>query len=607
MRTDPATRVDDPPSAIDDQADSAAEVTPVRPRDTRLGDRIAAGGYLLAALFVTVQLWLHPTSTMLRENRQDHIQFEWFLTNSVRTLRHLSDPFFTDMLNAPFGVNLMANTSVWGLSLPLAPITALFGAPISYRVLLTGVFFGTALAWYHLLSRYLVRSWVAAFVGGAFCAFAPGMLGQGTGHPNVVAQFLLPFIVIVVLRMREPGDSLRNGLLLAGLVTYQIFINEEVLLLAALAIAVFVLAYWVRVPAVVNRCLRGSLISLGVTAGVVAVVASYPLYRQFFGRQSYRGLPDWVLDYNTDPLSYVSYAQQSLAGSKAGAEPLAQGVAEQNTFYGWGLTALVVIAVVWMWRRPAVRALAVTGVTFLLFSLGRYVVVDNARIPGPWRVLAQLPLLDTVVPTRLSLVVIPVVGLLLAFFVERIMIEGAARGEGMRFWTPLRVVGTGALVVALLPIAPTPLTVSRRHPAPRFLASGAWRDHLPVGGTIGLLPFGWQSDLNMMQWQAEQGLNFKILNGYFLGPDPSRDDRRGQFNGGSYLVTRLLGETHTDRVAVTAGQRAFCLDELRRWHTTALVLPEDAPNADLVRDEADQIIGPGQHLQDVWIWRVVTA
>jgi hypothetical protein len=600
MTTDRAARVDDAPPDSADEGVGAGGRAARRRWESRRVDRLAVTGYLLGAFFVTVQLWLRP-GAMLRENRQDNIQFEWFLTNSVRTLRNLSDPFFTDLMNVPFGVNLMANTAVWALALPLAPVTALFGAPVSYRILLTGAFFGTALAWYFVLSRHVVRSRAAAFVGGAFCAFAPGMLGQGTGHPNVVAQFVLPFIVLVVLRMREPGHPVRNGLVLAGLVTYQIFLNEEVLLLAALGLGVFVLAYWVQRPDVVNRGLRDGLMSLAVTAGAVAVVAAYPLYRQFFGRQSYHGLPDWVLDYNTDLLSYVSYAQQSLAGSKAG--DLAQGVSEQNTFYGWGLTALVVIAVIWMWRRPAVRALAVTGALFVLLSLGRFVVVGHHEtgVPGPWGLLARLPLLDTVVPTRLSLVVIPVVGVLLAFVVERIALDG---GAGDRFWTRTRIVGIGALAITLLPIAPTPLTVSARHRAPRFFATGAWRDQVPPGATIGLMPFGWQGDLNMMQWQTEQHFNFKILNGYFLGPDPARDDRQGTFGGGTYLVQEVLSQYQSTRLVLTADERVYCRSQLREWGTALLVLPDDAPNADVVRDGADQILGPGRHVEDSWIWLV---
>ncbi|NJC69112.1 hypothetical protein HC031_05150 [Planosporangium thailandense] len=592
-------------------ADRSVPASP-RVRDRRAGDWLAAIGYALLALAVTVQLWLHPTGAILQENQQDEVQFEWMLANAVRTLRHLCDPFFTDVVNAPFGVNLMANTSTWGLTLPLAPMTALFGAPVSFRIMLTAAFFGTALSWYHVLSRRVVASRIAAFVGGAFCAFAPGMLGQGTGHPNVVAQFLLPFIVLVVLDLRKPADRVRNGLLLAGLVTYQFFINEEVLLLAALALGVFVVAYWVQRRDVVTPLLRSSLVSLALTTVVVSVIVAYPLYRQFFGRQSYHGLPEWVLEYNTDLASYVGYAQQSLAGTKAGAEHLAQGVSEQNTFYGWGLPVLVLMIVAALWRRAVVRALALTAAVFVLLSLGQYVVVEGEKTPyaGPWRLLAELPLFDTVVPTRLSLVVIPIVGVLLALFVDWIMVEGG-RGVGSAgargAWSPLRVLGIGALAASLVPLLPTPLTVTPRQPAPRFFSTGAWHHSVPDGATVGLLPFGWQSDVTSMQWQTEQGFRFKILGGYFLGPDPTRDDRRGGYGAGPYLVRTVLAEGRQGGRRLSGQERQHCLQQLRSWHATVLLLPENAPNAAAVREGAEQIFGPGRHVEDVWVWRVPGA
>jgi hypothetical protein len=599
MTTDTPTLLTSPAAISED------EPVRERPRDVRRGDWFAAFGYVLMAFFVTSKLWLHPHGVMLRENRQDNIQFEWVLLNSVRTLRHLSDPFFTDLFNAPYGVNLMANTSVWGLAIPLAPATALLGPSVAFRIMLTAAYFGTALAWYHVLSRYVVNHRLAAFVGAGVCAFAPGMLGQGTGHPNVVAQVVFPFIVLVLLRMREPGNPIRNGLLLAGLVTYQIFVNEESLLIAACALGVFVVAFWVQRPQVIKPVLRSSLVTLVVTAGAVLILTWYPLYRQFFGKQSYHGLPDWVLDYNTDLYSYVSYAQQSLAGSKGTAQRLAQGVSEQNTFYGWGLAALLIVAVVWLWRRVAVRAVAATGAVFLLLSLGRHLTVRGHKtdIPGPWKLLSRAPLLDTVVPTRLSLVVIPVVGVLIAFFVDRIMSEGAPVGAA-RFWTPMRVLGAGALVAALLPIAPKPLAVDARHVAPAFFSSGAWQDYSPDGGTIGLLPFGWQSDLNMMQWQAEQDLKFKILNGYFLGPNPDRDDKQAKFGAGDSVIRSLLDEDRSTPLTVTASQRADSLRELRSWHTDALVLPADAPHADVLRDGAEQILGGGHYVEGSWVWRI---
>src|SRR4051794_6477956 len=557
--------------------------------------RLAVAASFGLALLVPGRLWAGP-GAMLTDNRQDNVQFEWVLTNAVHTVRHLSDPFWTDLMNAPAGVNLMANTSIWGLALPLAPVTALLGAPVAFRVLLTLALFGTAVAWYVVLSRHVFASRVAAFVGAALCGFLPGMVGQDTGHPNIAAQFVLPFIVLVVLHLGEPGRTRRNGLVLAGLVTYQIFVNEEVLLLAALALGVFVGSYWIQRPDLVRPRLRGALASLAITAGVVAVVVAYPLYRQFLGAQSYHGLPGWVLDYSTDVKSYAAYAQQSLAGSKAGAEKLAQGVAEQNTFYGWGLLALVAGTVWWLRDRPAVRALAVVGAVFAVLSFGRVLIVggENTGVPGPWALVSHLPLLDTVVPTRLSLVTVPVVGLLVGFFVERIM-----AGDGQ-----VRAVGAAALAAALLPIAPTPLAVENRKPTPVFFATGAWRQHIRPGSTVGILPFGWEGNLTAMRIQTGQRLQFKIMGGYFLGPQPGSPDRVGQFGGLWGVVNETLDGREGNAAEVTDEVRTAARAELHGWGTDVLVLPDAVPNAGNVRGAADRILGPGAHVSDVTLWRV---
>src|SRR5204863_83786 len=55
----------------------------------------------------------------------------------------------TAQLGAPYGVNLMANTSVLGAAVPLTPFTVAFGPAVAFLVLLTLGTAGTAYAWYH--------------------------------------------------------------------------------------------------------------------------------------------------------------------------------------------------------------------------------------------------------------------------------------------------------------------------------------------------------------------------------------------------------------------------------------------------------------------------
>ena len=138
---------------------------------------------------------------------------------------------------------MMANTSILALSLPFAPVTHLFGPGVSVVLLLTLGLAGTAAAWYWVLSRHLVASRPAAYLGALWCGFCPAMVSHANGHINFVAQFVVPFIVWQVLRLREPGRAVRGGVILGLLVVLQVFINEETLLFTALTLGVFVLGY----------------------------------------------------------------------------------------------------------------------------------------------------------------------------------------------------------------------------------------------------------------------------------------------------------------------------------------------------------------------------
>ncbi|WP_433076022.1 hypothetical protein ACQP1P_30620 [Dactylosporangium sp. CA-052675] len=393
--------------------------------------------YVVCAVLVLQHLWADPQGRMFADNTQDQIFFEWVLTHAARFFTHGDNPFFTDQLNAPVGVNLMANTSVLGLALPLAPVTLLFGAGVTFVLIDTIALAGTAAAWYFILSRHVVTSRAAAWVGGLFCGFAPSMISQSTGHPNIAGQFLIPFIVWNVLRLREPGPVLRRGLVLGAVVLYQCFINEEVLFLTAVAMAVFLLVY--LHPRDYLPAIRSALPAVLVGAVAAGVLLAVPLYHQFFGPQAYRGLPDFVHGFSSDLGSFQAFSRRSiLAPDDLGVIEKMGGATEENTFFGLPLLGLTLAATVALWRQRAARALFATALVFAVLSLGTVVRYNGQETSwhGPWKWVHELPLFDSVVPTRLGLVIAPLLGVLLAMVVDRFVVgvpapatAGAARSD----------------------------------------------------------------------------------------------------------------------------------------------------------------------------------
>jgi hypothetical protein len=516
-------------------------------------------------------------------------------------------PFTTTDLNMPAGVNLMANTSILGLGVPMAPITLAWGPQASFAVLLVLGLAGTAFGWYWLFSRHLVESRPVAFVAGALCGFAPGMVSHSQGHVNWTAQFLVPPILIVVMRLSRGGHSVRDGLVLGLLIAYQAFINEEVLLYTALAVAVFFLAYAVvggargQVHARLGSLAKG----IGLGALVAGVLLAYPLYVQFFGPQSYHGVPTDVKDVSSDLASYPAFARLSLAGDTQAAIRLAQGPAEENSFLGWPLLLVCLASAALCYRRAAAWALLLTGVTFAALSLGPEITVDGHKtgVPGPWKLVAELPIFNAVVPTRLALITAPVAAGLLALGADRAL--ALARSRRGAAATALRWATVVAVAFALVPLSPRPIPAATTPALPAFVTAGTWQEYVTPGTSMVVVPVTNNIHLAGMRWSAESDPMIPIAGGYFLGP--SEDGGRAIFNAPrratDLFLQRVSDTGRVPRALSVAQHRAFFAD-VRYWKAAVLVLPPGLKNADAVRRVLDQLAGPGRFVGGAWIWDV---
>jgi hypothetical protein len=580
--------------AIDKQTSppqSAARPAP------RWADLAAVAVYLALAWWVTSGLWRHVGALALLNGGSDVHFFEWTLIHATRIFTHGENPLFTPQLNAPNGVNLMANTGLLGLTVPLVPVTVLFGPAVALTVLLTGGLTATAWAWYHVLSRHIVvGSWPAAFVGGLFAGFAPGMVNHANGHPDLVNQFLIPFIVWRAISLRRA----RDGVVLGLLVTWQAFLNEELLFQTGLALAIFVVVYALFRPAEVRARIRPFLAGLGPALLTAGVLLAYPLWFQFFGPQNYRGLPELVLRDGTDVRAFAAFSQLSLvrhgaSHSSYGAPP------EENTFFGAPLLIAVGLIVIWLWRRHvAVRALTAVALVFAVLSLGQTVVVGGHTVlqHGPMSLLDHLQLFDNVVPTRFGLALVPVIAILLAFSVRA---AGASSGAWLRYgWTLV-------LVAVLLPIAPTPVLTERAAPVPGFFTSGQWRQYVPDDQSVFAVDsVFWTGSFATMAWDDATGQDYQMVGGYFLGPFPDAPGNYGPPLRPTAVLLVNIGQ-YGASTRITAAQRAAFRADLRYWHTAIVVLSPAAPRYHQLRDALDQLTGhQPRQVPGVLLWDVGT-
>ncbi|WBB57123.1 hypothetical protein [Verrucosispora sp. WMMD573] len=580
----------------------AADAAPERRRrwTPRRRDLAVFGGFLLTALWVTSQIWMDPAGRVASLYSSDPAQVQFFLAHSVRVVLHGEFPFFTEQFNYPDGVNLMANTAILALGIPMVPVTLLFGPAVTFVLLVTLGLAGTASAWYFVLSRHVVRNPLAAVVGGWFCGFSPAMLSHASWHPNIISQFLLPFIVWRVMVITRSTRPYRDGALLALLVTAQAFINEEILLFTAMGCGIFLIAVVVQRPGLWSAAWRPLVKSLVTCTVIAGALLAYPLYIQFAGPMAYHGLSDAVRDYGNDIAAYFAPGSPTIGGNQRANVNLAPNYSEENAFFGWSLALIAVGIVLWLRREVLIRALAATAAFYTILSLGERISWwDRELVVGPWEWLVRLPLLDAVVPTRFGMITGVVVAILLALAIERTSTLSMDRRT-------VRTLTAAGLVLALLPITPMPLPMTSRPPVPDFITSDRWRAYVGPDQTLVPIPVPSMGNTHGMRWAAATNLDFKIPGGYFLAPRNGNTGDPGRFGGRPSGIGKLLEEVATTgrTPQLDDRQRRRSLDELRHWRAAILVLPVRQPHSEPLRQTVEQLVGPARLELDVWVWDV---
>jgi hypothetical protein len=580
---------------------SAAQDPPRRPRRWR-SDLIITALFLLGGVWLSGRLWIDLHHRVLSSFPPDHYLFEFWISHTARVVTHFENPLFTTHLNAPLGVNVMANTATFGMTLPLVPITLLFGPQASFAAMVTLAPALTALCWYLLFSRRVTHSRIAAFVGGAFCGFAPGIVAQDNVHPNLAMQAAIPLIVWQVIRLRDREVPFwKPGGLLGLLVIYQFFINEELLLFVALALAVFVIVWWLGNKAEARAVLPRYLKGLAVGAVVALVAIGYPIYYQFAGPQHYHGFGAFSDSFGADLLSFTAFPTHSFAGGGESAK-LAGTVVEETAFFGWPLMVMAVVWAAFMWRRAAVRAAAITGAIFIVLSLGAKLHVAGVitKIPGPWVPFARLPLLDSVITPRFALVAIPVMGYLAA-----LTLEGLVEHHHENRPSGFRLLGFAGMAIALLPLVPTPFAAVSRPPVPAFIADGTWHDYVAPGQSLLSLPIpNAATGIQGVQWVSATDDELHIVGGYFLVPDTRKDDM-GIFGPEPRptidLITNLALTGH--KPSIGPKDRANLVADLRFWNASVIVLAPKVPQFTKLKATMTEMIGFAPTLVDgVWLW-----
>jgi hypothetical protein len=435
---------------------------------------------------------------------------------------------------------------------------------------------------------------------------------------------------------RPPGQTLRGGLWLGLLVTAQLFISEEILFgtgLAAVLLLAVMAASRPRDVAGRVRTLAGGLV---IAVGVLAVLACYPLWVQFFGPLQQHGSPFSTDFFKNDLSGFVvpsSFMLFHTAGSAAEALRYQGQLPEYLGYLGWPLIAVLAVGTIRFWRRLPVRACAVAWAVLEVFSLGGTLLAsghEHAWLKLPWYWLQSLPVLSAALPDRFSIVADGAAAALLACCADAaipVLASFAARRRPRL--ARLALGGRPAAVVlacaalAVLPIVPRPLpAVAAISVPPGWSAAFAALD-LPASATVLPVPVPMSTFTEPLRWQADTGQPGTLVGGYFMGPTGNghaATDGSGLSQAGRYLNILWSQSLAGLPVALTGGvpasahpgspkyvrigrvSDATMRAQIAAWHVTAVVAVTVRNSA--LADYLTTLLGPPAVVAgDVMAWR----
>jgi hypothetical protein len=495
---------------------------------------VVVAGYLALGI---IAYWSAISSgkTRLFGTSSDSILATWFLAWVPHALAHGVNPFFSNAMFVPTGVNLAQNTEAPLLGALTVPLAAVLGPIARANVLMVLAMPVSATSAYYVLRRWNVW-WPSAALGGLVYGFSPYMVGQGLGHLVLVFSPWLPLIALTLWKVvEERGRPFQLGLELGLLIVAQYFTEPEVLMMVAIVAVVALVAIALRHPAGAAVVLRRLLCPGAVAVGLAGVVLAYPVWMALAGPQHYTGAPQGITNpYHNDlfsffvpgPLQRVSFGLQSL-----GSRLVAGNDFETNGYLG---IPLVIAGGFFAWRsrRHGRTQLALLCfITSAVLSLGPQLSINGHRtaIRLPFAVLTHIPLIKDIVPVRFSLLTGASLAAIVAFGLDdlrrTLSVRTEAQGES-RPRTQRRALArqraVAGIAAAFVLLALTVTQVPRWPYSSQSVAAlpSTIRHTIPSGDPVSLTyPYAQQSAAAALDWQISDDYRFRLLGGYAEHPE----------------------------------------------------------------------------------------
>ena len=465
------------------------------------------------AAFWPVLPW---SSQRLFGKGSDSILATWFLAWVPHALAHGLNPFFSNAMFAPTGVNLVQNTEAPFFGLLTAPFAIVLGPVARGNLLMELAMPISATAAFVVLRKWKVWR-PAAALGGLIYGFSPYAVGQSLGHLVLIFVPLPPLIALTVVSIvQRRGSPLRLGVQLGLLLVAQFLSEPEVFTTVVIVTVWALICVAIARPEKVHDVLSGMIKPIATASALAAVLLAYPTWMLLAGPQHYKGTAQPMVNpYYNDLLTFVSPGPLQRFTLGVHSLPVApSNSAEIDGFIGIPLLVLA-IGLAWNSRRSARMQLTVVVLLgAALLSLGPHLAVNHhlTQLPLPFWIVTHVPLLDNILASRISLEVAAGVAAVIAFGLDDVSrrsnrVHQHSPSGRSRAATALVGVVLAALVVSWLPRWPNGDQPAEALPV-------VIRQATPRGDPVALTyPYASPAFAQPLLWQAADGFGFRLVGG----------------------------------------------------------------------------------------------
>jgi len=482
--------------------EGGVRVKPFNSHRSKLEGLAAFAAYTtLAVVCVGWRVMRDPFHVYIGRLSSDPTLFIWFLKWWPFALTHGLNPFLTDYLWAPTGINLAWMTPVPGASLLAWPITASLGPVAAYNIV--ALLALPLAAWTaYLLCRHITGAFLPALLAGYVFGFSSYEWSHLLwGHLNLILVFPVPLLVyLLLLRLDNRLAPFPYAALMAVGLIVQFSFSVETFATMSVFGGITALVAFLLMPGATGRVLE--VAGLTAAAYVLAALVLSPYLYFFFSHALFSGPVLPLTRFSSDLLNFVVPTPISLASHLLpGPGRIFSGnISEGSAFLGLPVLAIIILFAWASWRTRTGKLLLVTVLVICIASLGPTLHLGGSpSVPLPWRLFLHLPLINIALPGRFmglaSLAVATIVALWLA-------------SGGRRAWLKWAL---AALSIAVLLPNVSRFEWTSRVDTPAFFAHGLYRRYIPPGSIAFVLPYGELG--SSMLWQAQTGMEYRMAEG----------------------------------------------------------------------------------------------